>query len=85
MTGSGELRCAALHALATVAGLERAGELRDREAALLSPAAEQQLREQVFGVVAQGVGGVGSGRSPAECCAWLLDQPFGEVRVATYR
>jgi hypothetical protein len=52
--GSPEVRIAALHALASLAGLERAGEARDRSAALLPAPAEEALRQGVYGAVAGG-------------------------------
>lgn len=44
-TSSPGVRLAALHALASVAGVERAGEARDRSAALLSAQSEDKLRQ----------------------------------------
>jgi hypothetical protein len=80
-----EVRLAALHALASAAGLERAGEARDRSAALLPQAAEERLRQGVYGAVAGAAGGVGGARTPAEAVWQLLQQPFGDMRAAVYR
>lgn len=44
-TSSPAARLAALHALASVAGVERAGEARDRSAALMDAHAEHKLRQ----------------------------------------
>ncbi len=80
--GAPEVRVAALHALAAAAGGERAGEARDRRAALLPTGeAEDALREAVFsGAVARGWAG-----SPAEAVQALLQQPFDDLRAALYR
>ncbi|KAG2496066.1 hypothetical protein HYH03_005985 [Edaphochlamys debaryana] len=72
-----ELRCAALHAVAAVAGLERAGEERCRAAALLPAQAEDALRRGVFGACGL--------KRPGEVLLALLGQPFAESRVAAYR
>lgn len=53
-TSNPEVRLAALHALASLAGLERAGEARDRTAALLPGGVEEALRQGVYGAVAGG-------------------------------
>lgn len=85
-TSSPDVRLAALHALASVAGLERAGEARDRTAALLSSrAAEDLLRSAVFGAVSGTAGGAGGARTPAEAVWQLLQQPFDETRTGVYR
>ncbi|GLC61120.1 hypothetical protein PLESTB_001720000 [Pleodorina starrii] len=72
-----EVRIAALHCLASAAGLERAGGLRDRTAAILPQQCEEALRRGVYG--ACGV------RRPAEVLAGMLQQPFLELRLAAYR
>lgn len=80
--GAPEVRVAALHALAAAAGGERAGEARDRGAALLPGAdAEDALRAAVFG----GSAAPGWAGSPAEAVLALMQQPFGELRSALYR
>ncbi len=68
------LRLAALHALAVVAGAQRAAEAKASSAALLSPAAEDALRLAVYA-------GVGT-RTPAEAVLALLHQPLLELRRA---
>jgi len=84
-TSSPEVRLAALHALASVAGLERAGEARDRTAALMSRSAEDALRQAVFAAVSGSAGGAGGARTPAEAVWQLLQQPFDETRSGVYR
>jgi hypothetical protein len=84
-TAPPDVRLAALHALASVAGVERAGEAADRTAALLLPAQEEALRLGVYGAVSGAAGGVAGARSPAEAVLHLLQQPFGDLRVALYR
>eukprot|EP00775_Hariotina_reticulata_P013804 gene13804-13925_t len=84
-TAPPEVRLAALHALASVGGVERAGEAADRTAALLLPSQEDALRQGVFGAVSGAAGGVGGARSPAEAVLHLLQQPFGDLRAAVYR
>ncbi len=71
--------CLCLH---TIAGVERAGEARSRAAAQLSHEAETRLREAVYAAAATSGGGA---RSPAEAAAVLLQQPFDDLRTATYR
>jgi hypothetical protein len=84
-TASPPVRVAALHALASIAGVERAGEARDRSAALLPAASEDALRVAVFEAVAGAAGGVGAARSPAEAVHNLLQQPFDDTRAGVYR
>jgi hypothetical protein len=84
-TSSPDIRLAALHALASVAGLERAGEARDRSAALMPPCAEDALRRAVFAAVSGNAGGAGGARTPAEAVWQLLQQPFDETRTGVYR
>lgn len=84
-TSSPEIRLAALHALASVAGLERAGEARDRSAALMAAGAEDVLRRAVFAAVSGDAGGAGGARTPAEAVWQLLQQPFDETRTGVYR
>lgn len=84
-TSSPDVRLAALHALASVAGLERAGESCDRSAALMGAAAEDVLRRAVFGAVSGSAGGAGGARTPAEAVWQLLQQPFDETRTGVYR
>eukprot|EP00879_Flechtneria_rotunda_P029188 GHRR01031468.1.p1 GENE.GHRR01031468.1~~GHRR01031468.1.p1 ORF type:complete len:508 (+),score=226.57 GHRR01031468.1:2668-4191(+) len=84
-TASPEVRLAALHALASIAGVERAGEARDRSASLLPAAAEDALRRSVYRAVSGAAGGVGGARSPAEAVNNLLQQPFADVRTGVYR
>ncbi|KAF6252628.1 hypothetical protein COO60DRAFT_1552102 [Scenedesmus sp. NREL 46B-D3] len=84
-TASPAVRLAALHALASVAGVERAGEAADRSAALLPAAGEHALRLAVFGAVAGAAGGAGAARSPAEAVHGLLQQPFDDTRSGVYR
>ncbi|KAG2430851.1 hypothetical protein HXX76_009825 [Chlamydomonas incerta] len=79
-----EVRMAALHALASTAGLERAGADRARAAAVLPAQYEETLRRCVFEACA-GAGGAGSLRRPGEVVAALLGQPFVELRLAAYR
>jgi hypothetical protein len=80
--GAPEVRVAALHALAAAAGGERAGEARDRRAALLlSPEAEDALRAAVYG----GAVARGWASSPAEAVLELLQQPFHDLHAALYR
>jgi hypothetical protein len=84
-TASPEVRLAALHALASVAGLERAGEARDRTAALMGRGAEDVLMGAVFGALGGQAGGAGGARTPAEAVWQLLQQPFDETRTGVYR
>jgi hypothetical protein len=84
-TASPPVRLAALHALASIAGVERAGEARDRSAALMSAANENALRVAVFEAVAGAAGGVGAARSPTEAVHNLLQQPFDDTRTGVYR
>ncbi|KAL4441281.1 hypothetical protein ABPG77_011518 [Micractinium sp. CCAP 211/92] len=70
-------RVAALHALATLAGAERAG----RSGKLCSPAAEAALRVAVF----EGAAASAPGATPAGAFVQQLGQPFLEQRVAVYR
>lgn len=84
-TASPEVRLAALHALASVAGLERAGEARDRSAALMAAGPEDALRQAVFAAVSGQAGGAGAARTPAEAVWQLLQQPFDETRTGVYR
>ena len=80
--GAPEVRVAALHALAAAAGGERAGEARDRGAALLSSAeGEDALRTAVFG----GSASPGWAGSPAEAVQALMQLPFVDLRAALYR
>lgn len=73
------VRMAALHALAALAGTERAAS-GSRAAALLPPAAEDALRAAACeGAVAGGCA------SPAAALLRQLQQPFLEHRVAAYR
>jgi hypothetical protein len=75
--GAPHVRVAALHALASLAGCERAGQRRERSAALLSPAAEGALRRAVYAASAP--------RSPSDAVAALTRQPIDEVSSAAYR
>ena len=84
-TSSPDVRLAALHALASIAGLERAGEARDRTAALMTRGAEDVLRQAVFGAVSGQAGGAGGAWTPAEAVWQLLQQPFDETRTGVYR
>jgi hypothetical protein len=84
-TASPPVRLAALHAFASIAGVERAGEARDRSAALMAAANEDALRVAVFEAVAGAAGGVGAARSPAEAVLNLLQQPFDDTRTGVYR
>jgi hypothetical protein len=84
-TAGPPVRLAALHALASIAGVERAGEARDRAAALMSAGSENALRLAVFEAVAGAAGGVGAARSPAEAVLNLLQQPFDDTRTGVYR
>ncbi|GIL78176.1 hypothetical protein Vretifemale_7621 [Volvox reticuliferus] len=72
-----EVRMAALHAVASAAGLERAGAERSREAALLPPQCEEGLRRCVYGACGL--------RRPGEVLAGMLQQPFLELKLAAYR
>ncbi|GLI63334.1 hypothetical protein VaNZ11_006252 [Volvox africanus] len=72
-----EVRMAALHAVASVAGLERAGAERSREAALLLPQCEEGLRQGMYGACGL--------RRPGEVLAGMLQQPFLELKLAAYR
>lgn len=85
MRALNSVRLAAVPAVLCRAGLERAGEARDRTAALMDPAAEDALRRAVFGAVAGTAGGVGGSRTPAEAVWQLLQQPFDETRTGVYR
>jgi hypothetical protein len=62
-----EVRLAALHALASIAGAERAGDSKRRDDAVLGGAAEDTLRSAVYSAAAFAPGGRGSSclRSPA--------------------
>eukprot|EP00887_Chlorella_sp_A99_P007872 scaffold20.g7872.t1 len=78
------VRMAALHALAAVAGAERAAAAGgSRAAALLAPPAEAALREAVYEGAA--AGGAGASATPAAVFLGQLQQPFLEHRVAAYR
>ncbi|KAK9806884.1 hypothetical protein WJX72_006195 [[Myrmecia] bisecta] len=79
--GSPSLRIAALHALASIAGCERAGAEPVAARVLMSAGAEAHLQEEVYAAAAEGAGAP----SPGEVISRFLDQPFLELRVATYR
>jgi len=82
--GGAETRAAALHALATAAGAERAGgggAAAAPRAAALAPRAEDALRGAVFRGAARAPGAP----SPAEALLAALRQPDAELRVAAYR
>ncbi|GIL58008.1 hypothetical protein Vafri_13204 [Volvox africanus] len=72
-----DVRMAALHAVASAAGLERAGAERSREAALLLPQCEEGLRLGMYGACGL--------RRPGEVLAGMLQQPFLELKLAAYR
>lgn len=75
-----DLRVAALHAAATLAGAERVHEYGERRAALISEAAEALLREATF-ASCSGT----SVHTPSEALLELLSSPFTEQRGAVYR
>ncbi len=82
--GGAETRAAALHALASAAGAERAGgggAAAAPRAAALAPRAEDALRGAVFRGAARAPGAP----SPAEALLAALRQPDAELRVAAYR
>jgi hypothetical protein len=74
-----EVRLAALHALASAAGAERAGESKCRDDAILSDEAEDALRRAVYHAAAYAAGeartqrggacGLASARPCASMCA----------------
>ena len=74
------IRMAALHALAAVAGAERAAG-GSRAAALLPGTPEDVLRAAVYA----GASAASGGLTPAEAFWAQLEQPFLEQRVAAYR
>lgn len=76
-----EVRLAALHAIANVAGVERALETKDREAALLRPELEDRLRVALYSSAASTSGAP----SPAEVMYGYLQQPFPAQHIACYR
>lgn len=73
-SSSPAVRLAALHALASAAGVERAGEARDRSAALLPAAAEEALRQVrgSVGAVDLAVAGVTHRACGLGVIAWCL-------------
>lgn len=75
-----DVKIAALHAAASIAGLERAAEAQTRVTAMLPEPMEAALRAAVYSAAASC-----SGQSPSEAMLALLHQPFAELRVAVYR
>lgn len=78
-------RVPALHALAAVCGVERAADVGDASAGLLTPPAEDVLAAAVGAAVAGGAGGAGGARLASGALSSLLEQPFEELRTAAYR
>lgn len=78
---SPSVRITALHTLGLAAGTKRARDWEERTAALLSREAEETLRVGCYQAAAS------SGndqRTPADVVLSFLQQPFPEMRIATY-